>query len=162
MRARQVGTALLLVVLLTAGTYVLVYLYRWEWTRAQFAFLLFVAAEVALLGVLLVGRLERSAPPAAVDRTVLDDLRSTAPAHRPFAWLSPRNGEMSVFVPILMTAGVLLAALAWLVERVASHTAVPALERSLARRLGNLALPASLLTPDDDPEDLLLPTRVRP
>ena len=158
MRARQLGIALAVVVLLTSGTYVVVYLYRWEWTRAEFALLLFLAAEVALLGVMVLGRLDRR----PVDPLVLDRVRESAPPPgRPFAWLAPRDGELPVFVPLLMTAGVLLAAVAWLVERIAGRTAVPVMERGLARRLGSLALPDSLLAADDDPLALLLPTAPR-
>lgn len=165
MRTRQVGIALAGVVLVTSGAYVLAYLYRWEWTRAQFALLLFLVAEVALLGALILGRLDKHLESRSVaapgDQRALEHLRASAPpARRPFAWLSPRDGQMTVFVPILMTAGILLAAVAWLVERIAGRTAVPALERGLARRLGNLALPDSLLSSDDGgPPALLLPTR---
>lgn len=162
MRARQLGIALAVIVLLASGTYVVVYLYRWEWTRAEFALLLFLAAEVALLGVMVLGRLDRRPAPAPVDRRVLGHLRASAPPKgRPFAWLSPRDGELPVFVPLLMTAGVLLAAVAWLVERIAGRTAVPVMERGLARRLGSLSLPDSLLAQDDDPQALLLPTSTR-
>ena len=45
-----------------SGTYVLVYLYRWEWHRAQVAGLFFLAAEIGLVGTAVLDRL-RDAPP---------------------------------------------------------------------------------------------------
>jgi hypothetical protein len=71
----------------------------------------------------------------------LHRLRESAPPPRPvFAWLAPdRTG---VFLPILLGAGVLASALAWVVEGLARATARPVLEERLASRLGALALPA--------------------
>jgi hypothetical protein len=68
-------------------------------------------------------------------------VREAAPPARPvFAWLAPdRTG---VFLPILLGAGVLASALAWMVEGLARATARPVLEHRLAARLGTLALPA--------------------
>ena len=40
-----------------------------------------------------------------------------------------------MFVPVLLGAGVVLSALAWVVDRVARLTAVPTMERGLARKL---------------------------
>ena len=57
MTARRVGQVLTLVVLATSATYMLVYLYRWEWNRALVAGLFFVAAEVAVVGTSLLRRL---------------------------------------------------------------------------------------------------------
>src|SRR5690606_41246707 len=47
------------VTLAASGTYTFVYLYRWEWNRAIMSAAIFVAAEVALVGSLLVQRLKR-------------------------------------------------------------------------------------------------------
>lgn len=152
MTARRVFYAIGLAVLASAGVYVFVYLVRWEWNRAMFAALLFVAAEVVLLGAVVLDRLRNLS--AQVDRLqrrepdpkVIERLRETAPpASEPFAWLKPGGDQLGVFVPVLMGAGMVLSGLAWLVERVARRTATPALERGLASQLSTLALPDSLL-----------------
>ena len=46
--ARTLGRLVSLLVLVSSGTYLLVYLYRWEWNRALVAGIFFVAAEVAI------------------------------------------------------------------------------------------------------------------
>lgn len=157
MTARRFGYATGLVVLAISGLYVFVYLYRWEWVRAQFAAVLFVCIEVALIGAWLAERISalqeeqrRSsrAPAAGPDPELVSRLRSarsaTEPAN-PFAWLTPRLDRTSVFVPVLLGAGVVLSALAWLVERLASGTAGPSVDRSLAKALGAFTLPTTLV-----------------
>jgi hypothetical protein len=167
MIARRIGLLASLVTLAAAGWYVFIYLARWEWNRALMAGVLFVAAELGLLGLLLLDRLARlerrlderdraparvappatvapslePAAPAAADARVLARVHDAAPPpRRPFAWLDPTD-RMSVFVPVLLGAGVLLSGAAWLVERVARLTGGAALERRLAARLDVLALP---------------------
>ena len=72
---------------------------------------------------------------------ILVHLREAAPEPRPpFAWLEP--DRLGVFLPILLGAGVLASAAAWVVEALARKTARPALERRLAARLEVFALPA--------------------
>lgn len=134
------------VVLVVSGGYLLIYLYRWEWNRAIISGIFFVSAEVALSTSIImrrIGALERAEPTgAAPDALVLERLRST-PVERPnpFGWLAPRADRTSVFVPVLLGAGVVLSALAYIVERIAEATAVPALDRRLAHRLALLAPP---------------------
>jgi hypothetical protein len=147
-------------VLFLAGLYTLVYLARWEWNRAIISGLFFVAAEVIVVGLAILRRLHRieerlaSAPPGAVDpaaeERALVHLR-TADVDRPnpFAWLGP--DRTAVFVPILLGAGVIMSAVAYVVERVARSTAVPAMDRRLARRLATIAPPATLLTGEAAP-----------
>ncbi|HZA00415.1 MAG TPA: hypothetical protein VE575_16765 [Acidimicrobiales bacterium] len=176
MIARRLGLLALVVTLGASGWYVFVYLYRWEWNRALISGVIFVAAEVALIGALLFQRLgrlerrleesERRVPQQAVDPAVLARVREGAPpSSEPFAWLTKRANDTSVFVPVLLGAGVVLSALAWVVERVARVTARPAAERSLAHRLDSLALPAGGLLPGDDtgdPPDLFAPLHPGP
>ena len=127
--------------MVAAGGYVFVYLDRWEWNRAVVSGIIFLAAEMALLGTLVLDALRRSGRRRRVrrraDERVLRRLRDHAPepAH-PFAWL--KGNQTNVFVPVLLGAGVVLSALAWLVDRVARLTARPSLERGLARRLATL------------------------
>ena len=166
---RRLAGALGLVVLCSSGAYVFVYLYRWEWNRALFAAALFIATEVALVGAAVLQRLadvrseldELRARP--VDPLVLSRLQEAAPARRDhFAWMAPRRGELGVFVPVLMGAGVALSAVAWAVERLAGATARPALERGLAARLSRLSLPEGGLVGESEHPLALLAGPHRP
>ena len=143
-----------------SAAYTIVYLYRWEWHRALVAAVFLVAAEVALATVAVLRRLSVleqrleiviAAPPPIPAMDVLQRVREAAPPPRPvFAWLGP--DRTNVFLPILLGAGVLASAAAWVVETVARATARPVLERRLATRLGGLALPAGgLLRPAPGP-----------
>jgi hypothetical protein len=148
---RHLARAVAVLAAATCGAYTLVYLYRWEWHRAILAGVFLVVAEVALATAVLLRRL------AALDRRltevieagarpglqpeILVHLRESAPEPRPpFAWLEP--DRLGVFLPILLGAGVLASAAAWVVEGLARKTARPALERRLAARLEVFALPA--------------------
>jgi hypothetical protein len=159
--ARRLGPLAGIVTLLGSGAYVFVYLYRWEWNRAQVSAAIFVAVEVGLVGWLLAERLrrvERRLELATIDGEArrLHVIRSSAPPARVgFAWLA-RQDRMSVFIPVLLGAGALLSAVAWVVERVARATAGRVAEHGLAQRLGALDLPpGGLLDPGPDPLALL-------
>jgi len=150
--ARRIATVLAATTLAGSGTYLFVYLYRWEWNRAIIAGVFFLAAEVALVAAAVLSRLRalesglRQPPPSAASPRVLHHVREAAPAPRDhFAWLRPQPERMGVFVPILMGAGFVLSGLAWLVERLARSTATPRLEDRLALALGALALPSGHL-----------------
>lgn len=157
MRANRLPSLLAVVVLLASGLYFFVYLWRWEWNRALVAGVLFLAAEVGLATVLVLDRLRRlgaQARPETVAR-----VREAAPPPRDhFAWLQSKD-QMGVFVPVLMGVGVVVSALAWVVERLARSTAGPALERGLAGRMTPISWPAAGLggrpDRDDDPLSLL-------
>lgn len=156
---RKLRYAVLLGALGAAGVYLFVYLVRWEWHRAVVAGVLFVAAEVALASAAILDRLrsiqhalEAGPGPAGrpavphPDPSTLARVRQSAPEPRTsFEWLSRPGSEMSVFVPLLLGAGVVLSGVAWLVERVARATATPGLERGLAVRLAPLGLPVGTL-----------------
>ncbi len=184
MSPRRLGLLVILVTMGGAGWYVFVYLYRWEWNRALISGVIFLAAEIGLLGTLVMGRLARierrldegpasgsgllsgsvpTGPPALrriePDPAVLARLRESAPPPRePFAWLTKRPQEVSVFVPVLLGAGAVLSGLAWVVERVGRRLTGPAQERNLARRLHAIALPPDgFLGGDDDRPDLFSP-----
>jgi hypothetical protein len=152
MIARRLAVILGFLVLAFSGTYVFVYLYRWEWNRALFCLGLFVAVEIALGLAHVVNKLnklsERVGTLGSVDPAVLARISETAPEpSRPFAWLSPEEqaGKTAVFVPVLMGAGLVLSGVAWAVERLASSTARPVMEQGLARRLSVFALPDELV-----------------
>ena len=136
-----------------AGTYLVVYLYRWQWQRAILCGILLLVVEVMLLGIVLLARLTRieervkesdarQRELTARQEDVLGRLRQTS-AERDgarFRWLEDTADRTYVFVPVLMVTGVLLSGLAWVVQRIASATGRPA-ERRLAGRLAVLAAP---------------------
>ena len=169
MNARRIGYLAAIVTIAASGYYFFLYLTRWEWNRALTSGVILLAAEIALLGSLVldrIGRLRRSAAPASLGRAdvrpqVLARIRESAPATRDtFAWLRPQG--TSVFVPVLLGAGVVLSGVAWLVERLARATAGRHLERGLASQLGTLALPeGGLIARDADPFSLFAPSRAR-
>ncbi|KUL36412.1 hypothetical protein [Streptomyces regalis] len=136
-----------------AGTYLVVYLYRWQWQRAMICGVLLLVVEVMLFGLATLGRLNgleerlrdtdrRQRELDARQEDILTRLREPAVAHeeRRFRWLEDPADRTYVFVPVLMVAGVLLSGLAWVVQKVATATARPA-ERRLAGRLAVLAAP---------------------
>lgn len=148
---RKLAQLVLWLTLLGSGGYVFVYLYRWEWQRAQVALGFFLATEVAVAATLLVGRIGRTRPPddhGAVGR-LRRRIQDSPPEPAPFRWLLPRPDRTSVFIPILLGAGVVAAALAWAVERVAAATARSGVERDLAEDLTAIDFPESLV-PDDE------------
>ena len=146
------------------AAYTGIYLVRWEWNRAIIAGLFFVAAEVIVASALVLDRVRRSerrilsaldslAGGAGTDQgiaatpldhsDVLAALQDTAPPPKDrFGWIRDQSGSMNVFLPILLGAGVVASALAWVVEQVARATISPALERRLAMELDVLAVPA--------------------
>ncbi|MEU7664628.1 hypothetical protein [Streptomyces lincolnensis] len=136
-----------------AGSYLVVYLYRWQWQRALICGVLLLVVEVLLLGLVTLGRLtrieerlrdtdRRQREAEARQEDVLTRLRQPALAREEtrFRWLEDPADRTYVFVPVLMVTGVVLAGLAWVVQKVASATAGPA-ERRLAGRLAVLAAP---------------------
>jgi hypothetical protein len=147
--ARVLGRVLVVVVLVASGAYFLVYLYRWQWNRALVSGLFFVAAEIAVVASVLLRRLSnieqrldelRSRPPAEPPPALGPIAASAPPPRDRFEWLG--RSRTSVFVPVLLGAGVLLSGVATVVEHIAGATARPVLERRLALRLQPLALPA--------------------
>ncbi|MFI5883949.1 hypothetical protein [Streptomyces sp. NPDC051554] len=136
-----------------AGTYLVVYLYRWQWQRAILCGILLLVVEVMLLGIVLLARLTRIEERVKESDTrqreltarkedVLVRLRqgSVEREGARFRWLEDTADRTYVFVPVLMVTGVLLSGLAWVVQRIASATGRPA-ERRLAGRLAVLTAP---------------------
>ncbi|MEV8542447.1 hypothetical protein [Streptomyces sp. NPDC051572] len=136
-----------------AGTYLVVYLYRWQWQRAILCGILLLVVEVMVLGIVLLARLTRieervkesdarQRELTARQEDVLVRLRqgSVEREGARFRWLEDTADRTYVFVPVLMVTGVLLSGLAWVVQRIASATGRPA-ERRLAGRLAVLTAP---------------------
>lgn len=160
---RLVFRAILVTVLVGSGTYLLVYLYRWEWNRALISGLLFLIAEVAFLGAVVVRRLvalerrigDRTSGPSSDADTPAPPTRREGDDETPmFPWLEP--GSLGVFVPVLLGVGAILSALAYAVERIAAATANG--DRS-DPRLATIALPPGSL--HDAPPDATNPTADR-
>lgn len=149
MRAGRLAALFGFTTMAVTGLYFFVYLWRWEWNRALIAGLIFVAIEVAMATAMVLGQFRRlNDRLAQPDARVLSRLRESAPPVRDhFEWLEPGSASTGVFVPLLLGMGVVASALAWMVERLARHTAGPVLERGLASRLAPLAWPADGLVP---------------
>jgi hypothetical protein len=134
----------------SAGFYMVVSLNRWEWNRALFFGLILLIAEVALAtGLVLrkLGELSRSLPG---DPRVDEIVRATRPAAPDrFAWMRESNDRLSVFITFLVGGGVVLSAVAWLVDRIASSTTTPRRELLLAAQLAPISYPPGGLLVDE-------------
>lgn len=147
------------VTLALAGCYTAISLARWEWNRALFFGVVFVAAEVGLAAGLILRRMasiERSVvahPPAATaaasPREVLRRTRGDEPR---FAWLRVDPGaaatRTNVFITLAVGGGVLLSGGAWLIDRIASRTVDPHREELLGRELEVISYRRGLVVDD--------------
>jgi hypothetical protein len=156
--AQLLGRLLAVIVLVTSGAYFIIYLYRWEWNRAQISGLIFVATELTVLGSMLLHRLGAiesrlaSAPPPGASSGVAGS--TSPPGHPaaagdetrsiPFAWLDP--SRTSVFIPVLLGAGAVLSALAYVIERIAMFVVGEQTGRSVP--LDRIAYPVGGLIAD--------------
>jgi hypothetical protein len=129
--------------------YMVVSLNRWEWNRALFFGLIALIAEVGIATALILRRLTRIEQ-SKLDPAIVAILRETRPAspHR-FKWLEESTTQMNVFITFLVGGGVLLSALAWVADKVASNTSTPAGEEKLARQLGSISYPRGGLLVDE-------------
>lgn len=126
-------------------------LYRWEWTRALWMTMLFVVAEVALVGVLIMQRL-RSLEEQVEDSRVTAVVRRRAegiPATDRFEWLKESTNRTNVFVTVLLGGGVVVSAVLWVVDKLAGRSVASSHERRLASQLRGIAFPASGFVPPD-------------
>lgn len=134
-----------------AAIYMIVSLNRWEWNRALFFGLIVLIAEVGLATGLVLRRLARLEYNLKVDRDVARILRETAPPSPDrFAWLRQSQAQgFNVFITFLVGGGVIISAVAWLVDRVASKTSSPQGEERLARQVSAISYPSGGLLLDD-------------
>lgn len=152
MKLKHFGWALGLASFIGAGVYLFVYLYRWEWNRAIIAGIFVLIAEIALIGSLLLSRLQGVVKTESSGDEALDALVASRPTPSPvFDWMRPENPDLNVFIPVLIGVGALLSAAAWLVEWFAGRVVTPAREKDLARSLASLTYPSGRL---DDPSTL--------
>ena len=169
MNGRRIAYLAGVVTIAASGYYFFVYLTRWEWNRALTSGVILLAAEIALIGALVldrIGRLRMRLEAGPTGRReprqqVLARIRESAPAPRNhFEWLRPERSN--VFVPVLLGAGVIVSGIAWVVERIARATAGKSMERGLALRLEAIAPPEhGLIAADADPVSLFSPVRRR-
>lgn len=142
--SRRLAYAFGLIALGSSGTYLFVYLFRWEWNRAFMAGVIFIAAEVGLAAVALLERIKAIEQAITEQRDPVptaEHISATVPPSRDrFQWL--KRSDVGVFIPFLLGAGVIASAVAWAVERVAGATLRPTSERRLALRLEPISLPA--------------------
>ncbi len=146
------------VTLVAAAAYTVVSLARWEWNRALFFAILFVAAEVGLATALVLRRVAR------VEALVADRPTEPSPARRAlrdsrgeavrFAWLrvDPTDvvGRTNVFITLLVGGGVALSGGAWLIDKLAARTVDPQRERRLGHDLDSIAYRPGLLVDEVD------------
>jgi hypothetical protein len=135
--------------LVGGAIYMVLSLNRWEWNRALFFGLIVLIAEVGLATGLVLRRLARLEYNLKVDPEVASILRETAPPSPDrFAWLRESQG-FNVFITFLVGGGVLISAIAWIVDRVASKTSSPAGEQRLAQHVSAISYPSGGLLLDD-------------
>jgi hypothetical protein len=141
---RSFALTLAVLVLAVSGTYVIVDLARWEWNRAMMSGLVFVAALVVTVAMVVMHHLRRLEDHVAVladDRLgshpVRDALRAGDGdrAVRHFAWLRSPSDRVGVFVPVLLGAGVIVSFLTYVIEHVASAVARGTVDRGIERAL---------------------------
>lgn len=155
---RKIPIVVMILTLLASGAYVFVYLNRWEWTRALFVGMVFIVAEVALATWLIMQKLQRIERRVGAardemselfDQTVLMRIRQTRPDYDRFGWLKESMSRTNVFITMVVGGGVVLSGLAWIVDKIASKTSVPAGERALAKELMSIAPPSGHLVADE-------------
>lgn len=161
---KLVAWAVAAITLVVAGIYTMVSLARWEWSRALFFAIVFVAAEVMLVAAALfarLGRIERqlaevtrppALPPVSSRSTALHALRATRAEYDRFAWMrtDPEAvaSRTNVFITLMVGGGVLLSGGAWLIDKLASRTVDPGREATLGRQLDAIAYQRGLVVDD--------------
>lgn len=153
---KAVAWIVLSVTLLVAGVYTVVSLARWEWNRALFFAIVFVAAEVLLVAGVVLARLAKVERELIATRgrepASLQALRATRGDQQRFAWLrvDPHDSftRMNVFITLVVGGGVLLSGGAWLIDKVATRTVDPRREAQLSRQLEAIAYEPGLVVDD--------------
>lgn len=154
---KKVPAVILVLTLMVSGVFVVIYLDRWEWTRALFVTMIFVIAEVALAGLLIMQRLhrvearmdQRDDQAEIFDQAVLLRLRQTRPEYDRFAWLRTTMNRSNVFITMVVGGGILLSGVAWVLDRIAGHTVTNSRELRLAGELRTIAFPDGHFVADE-------------
>jgi MFS family permease len=137
--------------LVGAAVYMIVSLNRWEWNRALFFGLIVLIAEVGLATALVHRKLTRLDRAPTYKSEMLAVLRETRPEPPDrFAWLKETTrGGPNVFITFIVGGGLIIAAIAWMVDRVAASTSTALAEERLASELRSIAYPPGGLVVDD-------------
>jgi hypothetical protein len=146
------------VTLVASGAYAAISLGRWEWNRALFFAVVFLAAETGIAAALVLQRLGRLEERMRRhdDRLAGDALsavRRARTAHRRFEWLDVDRRDLAtrtnVFITMVVGGGVLLSGMAWVVDKIASSTTDRGREASLAKDLESIRYPPDGILVDD-------------
>lgn len=137
---------------LAAGVYSVISLNRWEWSRALYFGLVVLVAEIGLATGLVLRKLDRQAEIDAGERDeVRDILRRSRVSHDRFRWLAPEQvaSRSNVFITMVVSGGILLSGLAWVLDKIAANTTTSLQEGRLAGDLTRISYPTDGLLPDD-------------
>ena len=136
--------------LVAGALYMIVSLNRWEWNRALFFGLIVLIAEMGLATGLVLRRISKLELQRATDPAVGAIIRATRPptADR-FAWLKDASNRNNVFITFLVGGGVILSAIAWVVDKIAAGTTTVQGEHKLAIELAPISYPRGGLLLDD-------------
>ena len=155
---RKLVVLVLVVTLFVAGLLAMQALYAWEWSRAVWMTTGFVAVEVALVGILVLGRLKDVVARMDKANRDADQARHRLVQSRPaapdrFAWLQESMGRTNVFVTFIIGGGVIVSGVLWIIDQIARRTATTTKEGRLADDLKSIAPPRDGLVP---PQEVLL------
>ncbi|HWJ64200.1 MAG TPA: hypothetical protein VNS19_19675 [Acidimicrobiales bacterium] len=168
---KKVSWTIAAATMVVAGAYTVISLARWEWTRAQFFGLVFLAAELALIGGTVLAKLARIerkidlAEPKHVapdpSPATLAIVREAGHEHDRFPWLQVSATDVvtrtNVFITLVVGGGVLLSGGAWVLDKLGSRTVDPGRESQLASELDAIAYPDGLIV-----DDMVARARSRP
>jgi hypothetical protein len=167
--ARGVAVTLAVSVLAVSGLYVIVDLARWEWNRAMMSGLVFVAALVVTVAMVVLrylrrleerlgGLLDDTVGSHAVRATLREGDATRAARH--FDWLGAPPDRLEVFVPVLLGAGVIVSFITFVIEHLAGAVARRTVDRTTVRSLAvDLPLGAGLRRPVTAPPARRAPRR---
>ena len=148
---KKLSIAALLLTLALSAMWTALSLYRWEWTRALWMTIVFVGAEVALIGIMILQRL-RHLEQRIEDSQHAVTVRQRAdgiPATDRFEWLREVTNRTNVFVTVFLGGGVVVSAVLWVVDKLAGRSVESSHQRKLAALLRPIAFPLSGFVPPD-------------
>jgi hypothetical protein len=149
---KKLAWAFALGTLLAAGSYSVLSLNRWEWSRALYFGLVVLVAEIGLATALVLRKLDQQAAADADERAeVRNILRTSRVPQNRFRWLGPERmmSQTNVFITMVISGGIILSGLAWLLDKVAANTTSTLQEGRLAGDLTRIAYPSDGLLPDE-------------
>lgn len=147
---RILGWILGVITAVGAGAYFFLYLARWEWHRGLIAGLIFVAAEIAIATAMILRTQQgKSATPDRQIRELPTQRYPTSVPRSPhdFRWLDAPGDRYGVFIPVLLSGGVIMSAVGWVIEKIAGSTSGESRGEAGLEKLG---LPDGGLVPSDD------------